>query len=183
MANHTDVDDLPPMALSGCLSQAEVLTAYRLARKSLKRRLWLGVAIPIVFILVFVAVAVSTRPHSPAASNRILFAVCVFLPAILLFPYFRFRLMLRRLLRQNSDAFYPYATKLDSQGMHLVGDSSEARIAWESFDRYRTADSMCILYWKGSADFEMFGRSRFSDSASWDAFLSFVRTQFVAAGS
>ncbi len=177
----TQPDNLPTIDLSGCMTEADLLHAYRLAGQPWRYRLWLSIGVIAVFILVFIAVAVSTRPYSQEASNRILFAVCIFLPAILLVPYIRSRVALRRLLGAHPDALHPYETTIDADGVRMKADASESRIAWDAFTKFRASDTMCLLYWKEGPNYAMISKSRFPDLESWDAFLNFVKSRFVAA--
>lgn len=179
MSLSTQIDSLQPVTLSGCLTETDVRHAHRLAAKSWKYRVWLSIAVMVVFVLVFVAVAVSSRPYSPEASNRILFAVCVFYPAILFVPWIRSRVKLRKLLRTKPDAFHPYETTMDSEGVKMKDGTSESKFAWEAFTRFRASESMCLLYWKDSPHYCMIRQSRFPDSESWEAFLGFVQSRFT----
>jgi hypothetical protein len=94
-----------PIRLAGSLSPSDVLYARRLAIRSFWPRVLLVLGTIAAFMILFGAIALSVRPYSQEASNRIFAAVIAIGPLLVALPYFLYRARIWRQWRRKTGVF------------------------------------------------------------------------------
>ncbi|MHB0958936.1 MAG: hypothetical protein ACYC0X_26655 [Pirellulaceae bacterium] len=166
--------------LSGCLTVNDAIQAHRLATRGFWPRATLAILIVAVFVIILFAVAVSSRPYSPEASNVMLLVACVILPAILIIRYAVGRLRLHRFARTGYGMFAPTHSTFSPTKILTTSDGAKAEFDWSVFSHYVSNEAVALVYFKNSKQHLIVARTKLDDPNRWDDFVSMIRSQFAA---
>jgi hypothetical protein len=178
------VDSLPErdteFVLSGRLTVHDAVRAHRLAARSYCLCAMFAILIVAVFAIVLIAVAISSRPYSPEASNVLFLVACVILPAILMIWYAVGRLRLHRSASTGYGMFAPTHSTFSPARIIITSDGAKAELDWSAFSHYVSNDAVALMYFKNSKGYLILARTKLADPNEWDGFLSMIRDQFAA---
>jgi hypothetical protein len=124
-------------------------------------------------MILFGAIAISVRPYSREASNRILAAVIAIGPLLVALPYFLYRARIWRQWRRKTGVFSPVETTIAEDGIQSKSQGVSSHIAWDAFTGFRRSDRMAVLYLK-LGGFVFVSRARFAQTRDWDAFVGLL---------
>jgi hypothetical protein len=167
-----------PIILDGELTPADVRTAIRLAGGS-KRRLLLGLIGLTLFVVLFVTLGLLIRPHHRESGDRVLLTALI-APTLIAVPVGWHRYRLHQARKNKTGVF-------DQRGESTISDdgfcfrkpNAESQLAWDLFTGFRRNDCVVVLFFNGS--WMYVAKSRFSNIADWNRFVSFVDRYVPAA--
>jgi hypothetical protein len=168
--------------LSGCLTVEDAKAAHRLATRGFWPRVVLAVVVISVVLTVLTAIAVSSRPYSPQASNTILLVTCVLFPALLIATYLWGRFRLRRFARQQYGMFAPTRSTFSPEKIVTESDGAKSELDWSLFSDSRIGESVALLAFKNSARHLILARSKLQPPGEWAAFVGLIESRLPTRG-
>ncbi len=104
---------------SGSPTLGEICAAKRLIASGCGRKVAVLCGAILVFAILLLSVAVSTRPYSPQAANTIFVVVCVGFPLLLCVPVLIQNLQRRTRARERTGEFQPIEAKPSCSGVSV----------------------------------------------------------------
>lgn len=161
--------------MSGCMTVDDALAVHRLATRGYWLRIALVVLLILSFSIVLNAIAVSSRPYSPQASNVLFLVACVILPGLLLVPVAISRYRLYRLARNRFGIFAPTHTVFSAASIVSKSENAMSQLQWEAFSRCISNETVAIIYFKNSNQFLILARRKLENPSQWDSLLSLIK--------
>lgn len=161
--------------LSGCLTVEDALAAHRLTTRGFWPRIVLAVSIIFVFSIVLIAIAVSSRPYSPDASNVMLLVACVIFPALLIVPFLVGRIRLRRFARNKLGMFAPTHSTFSPAGIVATAANAKTELEWPLFSHCVSNESVAVVFYQNSKQHLILARSKLEPPGDWESFVSMIQ--------
>ena len=134
----------------------------------------------VTFSLVILAMAVTSRPYSPEASNRMMLVVCVLFPVLIAIPLVRSRLILHSMARKKLDVFSPTQTTISKSGLKISDEHSTTEINWSAFKSWRANHTVAILFFTSSG-YLLIARQKLDNRDEWEGLIGLIRGHVPAS--
>jgi len=168
--------------LSGCLTVDDALSAHKLATRGYWPRMAIAGAIVITFSCILIAIAVSSRPYSPQASNVMFLVACVIFPALLVVPIAIGRFRMHRFARNRFGMFAPTHATFSKLKIVSTSEDATTELQWGAFSRCISNATVAIMYLKNSNQHVIVARRKLKDPSQWDGLLLLIQTQLGGRG-
>jgi hypothetical protein len=173
---------VPIRLIVGRMSLSDFYHAHRLAIRFYWLRVLVIYGLAAAYVSIFVAIAISARPFSPEASNRILTTVLLVLPLVVALPLALNRLKVWRLWRQRRGIFAEVQSTIAEDGITMqwkkLGISSH--YPWDAFASFRLSNRVAVVYVKTQGiEYVIVSRARFAQEQEWEAFVQLFKEKLV----
>ena len=178
--------DVAPVAsdrtftLRGCLTVADARAAHRLATRGFWPRVILANAILAVFSIGLAAVAVSSRPSAPQASNVMLLFACG-VPGLFMLRYVRGHIRLRQLAQRQYGVFALTQSTFSTDRITATSENAKSEYEWPLFSGFRANDSIALLFFANSKQDMIVARGKLQPPDDWPALLRLLESKLPRA--
>jgi len=168
-----------PITLEGALSAADLRRAFSSARLLRYRIAWLILVVVLVPIFI-VGFILSVGDYSSGKSSifgpLLIGSGLLGIGAFLGF-FVASQILLGLASSRGKGVFQPCKVIVDNEGLHITTEFASSDVAWKSFSKFWSLESLVVLYDEPSQSLRVLARAMLKDGNDWDRLVSLVATK------